>query len=137
MNINFEEEMAEYEADCEPEQPPCHEEIIVPLFDIVKDGKVLDNGTFLMPDDLIKSAYPEISEEDLELLLEYLDTAESYCEDVCDPFSEKYGVPFVPRSEEAQQDVSRIVKLCQKKYTWLQEEQIRQILETTCWLSNR
>ncbi len=137
MSNDFEKKMAHCEAVCKPVQPPCHEEIIVPLFDIVKRGKTLSNGKFLMPADIIKASYPDITDKDLKQLLKYLDAAERYCEDVSSWFSRQYGTPFVPESEKAQQDALRVVEVCQKKYTWLQDEQVRYILESVCGQSNR
>ncbi len=97
----------------------------------------MSGGKSLMPADRIKASYPDITEKDLKQLLKYLEAAQRYCEDVSTCFARYYGSPSVPESEKAQQDALRVVKACKKKYTWLQDEQVRYILESVCWQSSR
>lgn len=134
---SFEEKMTQYEADCTPTQPPCHEEITVPMFSIYIEGKRLSNGEVLMPADRIRASYPELNENDLKQLIEYLDTAEWYCIEVCGCFSRQYDTPFIPESEQAQRDALRVEKVCRARYLWMSKEQIHQILSSVCWQSNR
>lgn len=134
---DFDEKMTQYEASCTPLAPPCHEELMAELFSISVKGKTLSGGKTLMPADRIKAAYPELGEDDLTQLLEYLDAASLYCEEVSSCFSRRYGTPFVPQSEQAQQDALRVEKVCRARYPWLSDEQISRILSTVCWLSNR
>lgn len=91
MNTEFDQKIEPYESMNEEMRPPCHEELMAPLFNIVKDGKELDDGEFKMPIDLIREKYPESGERDLERIMEYLEEA----------------------------------------------EQIQELLNTVCWLSNR
>lgn len=137
MNTEFDQKIEPYESMNEEMRPPCHEELMAPLFNIVKDGKELDDGEFKMPIDLIREKYPESGESDLERIMEYLEEAEEFCTDVCCCFAECIDVPFVPSGEKYQRNVNRIVQVCQKRYPWMETEQIQELLNTVCWLSNR
>ncbi|MFG6357244.1 MAG: hypothetical protein K1W26_10565 [Acetatifactor sp.] len=137
MSYQFDDEIKCYESMNEELPPPCHGELMASLFEIYKDGKVLSNGKFRMPIDLIREEYPEIEESDLQRIIDYLKETERFCEDVCCCLSRCIDVPFVPPAEEEQQRAARVKQVCLKRYPWMEEEQIEELLNTVCWLSNR
>lgn len=137
MNNDFNEKIKQYEDMDSEVRPPCHEELMVPLFEIYKAGKTLSGGKTQTPIERIRVSYPQIGESDLIEIVRYLDGVQQFCINVSSCFAKCYRTPFIPQSEKALESASRVMQACQNRYTWMQEEQIAYILSSVCWLTNR
>lgn len=69
--------------------------------------------------------------------MEYLQRTEEFCTDVCCSLARCCLTPYVPKTEDTKQKKTRIIRVCQKRYPWMEEEQVEDILDSVCWLSNR
>lgn len=85
----------------------------------------------------IKENFPDLPEEKIRKISGYLEEFYEYCLDFADIISYKYRTPFLPDSQEAQEEISGYIRECQKKYSEIDEKHITDIFSTACWLSNR
>lgn len=85
----------------------------------------------------IKRILPNISEEGIKEVEDYLDEFYEYCLKFAGVLADKYKTPFLPNSEDAQKEIAEYVTECQKQYPDIDEEHIVSIFSTACWLTNR
>lgn len=84
-----------------------------------------------------KNKIPDIREEELDALEEYLNEFYEYCLEFSDILAEKYKTPFLPESENAQKEIADYVSEVQKKYPEIDEKHVIEFFSTDCWLTNR
>ncbi|MBQ2800783.1 MAG: hypothetical protein IJF03_05275 [Lachnospiraceae bacterium] len=87
--------------------------------------------------DKMKQMMPDITEEDVKEVLDYLEGFYRYCSKYGDKLADKYKAPCLPWNDEAEKDIKEYVLLCQEKYPEIDEEHIRELFSTICWLANR
>ncbi len=85
----------------------------------------------------ITKKFPDLSEKEIKEVEDYLDSFYEYCVKYADLLAEKYKMPFLPKGEEAQKEISEYVSECQKQYPEIDTKHIVDIFSTVCWLSNR
>lgn len=105
------------------------------LFALYQGGSELREGHTIYPEDKIAETYPALTETELNILLDYLESVEDYCEEVGIEIAEKYKCPFL--LDDNVPEISAAVKKCQQKYIWLSEKTIKAVFSRVCWLSNR
>ncbi len=88
--------------------------------------------------DRIKTRFPDITEETIKETELYIKKEfGTYCVKYADIIAEKYKTPFLPKSDEAQQEIGEYVKECKKKYPYFDEKKNIEIFSAVCWLANR
>lgn len=87
--------------------------------------------------DTIKESFPDLPEEEIRKITDYLEDFFEYCLDFAGIISYKYKTPFLPDSEEAQLEIAEYVRECQKKYPEIDGQHIIDVFSNACWLSNR
>lgn len=87
--------------------------------------------------DSAKKLFPNISENEILEIEEYLNEFYDYCSEFADILAFKYKVPFLPKSEDAKIEIAEYVRECQNKYPEIDEKHILSIFGNTCWLTNR
>lgn len=85
----------------------------------------------------ITKKFPDLSEKEIKEIEDYLNSFYEYCGKYADLLAEKYKMPFLPKGEEAQKEISEYVSECQKQYPEIDTKHIVDIFSTVCWLSNR
>lgn len=85
----------------------------------------------------IKTRFPDISNEEIIEIDDYLHSFYMYCLKYADMLADKYKTPFLPKEEQAQKEISEYVSECRRQYPEISEEQIIGIFSTACWLANR
>lgn len=85
----------------------------------------------------IKENFPDLPEEDIRKITDYLEDFYEYCLTFADIISYKYKTPFLPDSQEAQPEITEYVSECHKKYPKIDGQHIIDIFSTACWLANR
>ena len=78
-----------------------------------------------------------ISEEYLNLCINYFKEVDDYCENVCCDFAGIYQTVPIPTSIEGQRDKERVVKICLTRFLWIKREKILGKLSGVCCLCNR
>ncbi|MDE6593558.1 MAG: hypothetical protein K2K57_10930 [Oscillospiraceae bacterium] len=72
----------------------------------------------------VKRKYPNMSEEEIEGIKDYLCEFYEYCMNFADIISDKYKTPFLPTGEEAQKEITEYVIECRKQYPEIDQEHI-------------
>lgn len=85
----------------------------------------------------VKNRYPNMSEEEIKEILDYLEGFYEHCLKYAYDIAGKAKTPFLPKGEEAQKEIAEYVSECQKQYPEVDEEHIISIFSTACWLTNR
>lgn len=85
----------------------------------------------------IKKNLPDLSEEEIKEITDYLDGFYKYCLNFADMIADKYKTPFLPKVEEAQIEIAEYTCECQKKYPEIDDKHIIDIFSVACWLTNR
>ncbi len=85
----------------------------------------------------MKQVIPDITESEITELEDYLKGFFNYCCDYGDKLAAKYKTPFLPHNDDGENDIKEYVLLCQKEYPQIDEEHIRGLFGTVCWLANR
>ena len=116
-------------------EPPCYNEIIYDIYYSYRHTGYSKNKD--TPLEKLTTDFPDISIEDLNMLIEYFKQVDDYCSNVCCAFAGIYQSVGIPKSEEAQKDVQYVVKACMKRYPWLKEEYIEGLLPGICHMCNR
>lgn len=84
-----------------------------------------------------KELIPDISEEEMRELLEYLKGFYDFCVVYGDKLAVDYKVPFLPHGDKAEREIKEYTALCREKFPEIDEEHIRELFSTVCWLANR
>lgn len=84
----------------------------------------------------ILSKYPDLSENDLKEIDEYLDRFYDYCGVYGDKLA-KHNLPFIPESGSIKSEADKYVEICKKEFPEIDETHILELLSTICWLTNR
>lgn len=87
--------------------------------------------------DSVKARFPDISENELKELDDYLKGFYEYCIKFADLLADKYKMPFLPESDEALKDIADHIAECKKKYPEIDKTHFREFFSTVCWLANR
>lgn len=129
------ERLKSYESNEEVIDPPCYKDNIYEIYDSYKHTGYRKSPE--TPFEKLHGDFPLISEDDLNLLIQYLKEADDYCENVCCEFAMIYDTLGIPKTAEAETDKNRVVKICMTRYPWMKEERITNMLSGICWLCNR
>ena len=84
----------------------------------------------------ILSKYPDLSEDDLKEIDEYLDRFDDYCGVYGDKLA-KHGLPSIPESGPIKSETDKYVEICKKEFPEIDEKHILELFYTICWLANR
>jgi len=87
--------------------------------------------------DSAEKLFPDISENEISEIYEYLKGFYEYCLEFADILAFKYKVPFLPKSEDAKVEIAEYVRKCRVQYPEIDEKYILNIFSGDCWLSNR
>lgn len=116
-------------------EPPCYNEIISDIWSSYKHICYSKNNETIVKK--MEIDYPDISKDDLNMLINYFKKVKDYINSLCCAFAGIYQTIGVPETEDAQKDVLRLIKACKKRYSWLDDEDIVSILPGICWACNR
>ncbi|MCM1181473.1 MAG: hypothetical protein NC347_14555 [Clostridium sp.] len=87
--------------------------------------------------DNVKKKIPDIGEEYIKELEDYLNGFYNYCIKFGELLADKYKTPFLPGNEQAQKEIAEYVIECQRQYPEIDEEHIVGVFSNVCWLANR
>ncbi|MDE5557421.1 MAG: hypothetical protein K2J32_06975 [Ruminococcus sp.] len=87
--------------------------------------------------DSIKKSFPDLSEEEIKEIMDYLDGFYKYCMSFANMIANKYKTPFLPKGEEAQMEIAQYMCECQNKYPAIDDKHIIDVFSVVCWLTNR
>lgn len=85
----------------------------------------------------IKRKFPNINEEEINEIKEYLNGFYECCLNFANIIANKYKTPVLPKNEEVKTEITKYMKKCQKQYPEIDKEHIIEFFSTVCWLSNR
>ena len=85
----------------------------------------------------IHAKYPEISENELQNIMDQLKEIYDFCTGYGQVIADKYKMPFLPKTDEAVLDINEYLGICKEKYPEINDDKILGIFSTVCWLSNR
>lgn len=115
--------LQEYESDKVVIDPPCYNDEIYDIYEIYDSYRHI--GCYINHEELMEKLhknFPLISEEDLNLLINYFKEVDDYCINVCCAFAGIYQTVPIPTSIEGQRDKERVIKICLTRFPWIKQK---------------
>ncbi|MCI8508949.1 MAG: hypothetical protein HFJ06_10360 [Lachnospiraceae bacterium] len=85
----------------------------------------------------IATQYPGILKVEAKKVEKYLSEFYEYCVIYGCKLAEKYGIPCLPDSDEAEKEIENYIRYCKEKYPQIDDTKIRELFSIVCWLQNR